>query len=96
MLEQMGMADRAPHLPAQLSGGQQQRIAIARALVNQPHVLVADEPTGSLDSRTGKEIMQLFRQLNQTGMTIVMVTHEHDIAHYAQRIITLEDGVISA
>lgn len=95
VLEQMGMADRATHVPAQLSGGQQQRVAIARALVNNPQILVADEPTGSLDTRTGKEIMQLFKQLNQNGMTIVMVTHEHDIAKYAQRIITLQDGECS-
>ncbi len=95
VLEQMGMADRATHVPAQLSGGQQQRVAIARALVNNPQVLVADEPTGSLDTGTGKEIMQLFKQLNQKGMTIVMVTHEHNIAQYAQRIITLQDGECS-
>ncbi len=95
-LERIGIDDRAEHLPAQLSGGQQQRVAIARALVNKPQVLVADEPTGSLDSQTGMEIMQLFQTLNAAGMTIVMVTHEQDIAAQAKRIITLHDGLIAA
>jgi ABC-type lipoprotein export system ATPase subunit len=95
-LERIGIGDRAEHLPAQLSGGQQQRVAIARALVNSPQVLVADEPTGSLDSHNGKEIMQLFQTLNAAGMTIVMVTHERDIADQAKRIITLHDGLIIA
>jgi ABC-type lipoprotein export system ATPase subunit len=95
-LERIGIGDRAEHLPAQLSGGQQQRVAIARALVNSPQVLVADEPTGSLDSQNSKEIMQLFQTLNAAGMTIVMVTHERDIADQAKRIITLHDGLIIA
>jgi putative ABC transport system ATP-binding protein len=93
-LDRMGIADRADHVPAQLSGGQQQRVAIARALVNEPDILVADEPTGSLDSQTGAEIMQLFKRLNQAGMSIVMVTHEAEIAHHAHRTIHLKDGLV--
>jgi len=93
-LTRMGIVDRAAHLPPQLSGGQQQRVAIARALVNQPEILVADEPTGSLDSQTGAEIMQLFAELNAAGMTIVMVTHEAEIAACADRTIMLKDGCI--
>lgn len=95
-LERMAIADRADHAPNQLSGGQQQRVAIARALVNNPKLLVADEPTGSLDSATSREIMTLFRELNQAGTTIVMVTHEENIAAYAGRIIHLKDGIIVA
>ncbi len=95
-LERMAIADRADHAPSQLSGGQQQRVAIARALVNSPELLVADEPTGSLDSATGGEIMALFAELNQTGTTIVMVTHEEEIAAFAGRIIRLRDGVVAA
>jgi len=94
MLQAVGMADRAAHTPAQLSGGQQQRVAIARALVNQPDVLIADEPTGSLDSKAGHDIMRLFEQLNAQGLTIVMVTHEEDVAAHASRTLRLRDGVI--
>jgi putative ABC transport system ATP-binding protein len=93
-LGNVGLSDRAKHIPAQLSGGEQQRVAIARALVNKPDILVADEPTGSLDSTTSKEIMLLFQQLNKQGMTVAMVTHEQEIAKYSQRIIKLVDGII--
>lgn len=92
LLERVGLADRADHLPTELSGGQQQRVAIARALVNDPSVLVADEPTGSLDSATGHDIMSLFDELHASGRTIVMVTHENDIAARASRIVRLQDG----
>jgi putative ABC transport system ATP-binding protein len=91
-LKMVGLQDRSGHHPSQLSGGQQQRIAIARALVNTPHLVFADEPTGNLDSRTSAEIMGLFEKLNQSGITILMVTHELDIAGYAQRIIVMRDG----
>jgi len=93
-LNRVALAERADHSPAQLSGGQQQRVAIARALVNKPDILVADEPTGSLDTATSLEIMALFAELNAQGTTIIMVTHEEDIAAYAQRIIRLRDGVL--
>ena len=91
-LEAVGLADRAHHLPAQLSGGQQQRVAIARALINEPALVLADEPTGNLDSRTSVEIMALFQELNRSGITIVLVTHEADIAAYAARGLTFRDG----
>jgi putative ABC transport system ATP-binding protein len=93
-LEHVALAERARHTPAQLSGGPQQRVAIARALINEPDLLVADEPTGNLDSATGGEIMALFRRLNAAGTTIVMVTHEEDIAAQARRIVRLRDGRI--
>jgi putative ABC transport system ATP-binding protein len=93
-LETVGLADRAGHHPNQLSGGQQQRVAIARALVNQPALLLADEPTGNLDSQTSIEIMGVFQRLNQQGMTVVMVTHELDIARYTKRNLIMRDGRI--
>ena len=95
-LAQVGLADRVDHLPTELSGGQQQRVAIARALVNEPKVLIADEPTGSLDSATGDDIIRLFQQLHQDGKTIVMVTHEQHIAAHADRIVHMRDGVLSS
>jgi putative ABC transport system ATP-binding protein len=90
----VGLADRAQHFPSQMSGGQQQRVAIARALVNRPAILLADEPTGNLDSRTSVEIMEVLQDLNDKGLTIVMVTHEHDIAQFAKRVLVFRDGKI--
>jgi len=91
-LKIVGLEERAKHIPTHLSGGQQQRVAIARALVNDPEIIIADEPTGALDSKTSHEIMRIFQQLQASGKTIVMVTHEEDIAKYAQHIIRLRDG----
>jgi putative ABC transport system ATP-binding protein len=94
MLELVGLGERLDHYPSQLSGGQQQRVAIARALVNKPAILLADEPTGNLDSRTSVEIMQIFQELNDQGLTIVLVTHEPDVAQFARRIVVFKDGKI--
>ncbi len=93
-LERVGLADRADHHPNQLSGGQQQRVAIARALVTRPRLILADEPTGNLDSRTSVEVMALLQELGRGGMTVVLVTHEPDIAEYAARVVTMRDGRI--
>ncbi|HEY9855237.1 MAG TPA: ABC transporter ATP-binding protein [Stenomitos sp.] len=91
-LARVGLAERTTHMPNQLSGGQQQRVAIARAIVNRPKILLADEPTGALDTKTSEEIMDLFTQLNRQGMTVILVTHEPDIATYARRILRFRDG----
>ncbi len=93
-LERVGLADRMTHKPSELSGGQRQRVAVARALVNEPSILLADEPTGNLDSTTSQEIMGVFAALHQQGQTVVVVTHEADVARHAERVITLRDGSI--
>jgi len=93
MLEKLGLSHRAEHYPSELSGGEQQRVAIARALINDPAIILADEPTGNLDSRSGKEIIETFKGLNKEGVTVVVVTHEKDIAEEAGKIITIRDGV---
>jgi putative ABC transport system ATP-binding protein len=93
-LKNVGLENRAGHRPNELSGGQRQRVAIARALVNDPSILLADEPTGNLDSKTSYEIMELFEQLHSKGNSIIMVTHEEDIAQYAHRIVRLRDGLV--
>ena len=95
MLERVGLADRMYHYPNQLSGGQQQRVAIARALVTNPSILLADEPTGALDQKTGKQVMALFQELNEEGRTIIMITHDMNIAAYARRVVHIIDGELT-
>ena len=95
-LDQVGLNERKKHSPAELSGGQQQRVAIARALVNNPSILFADEPTGNLDSKTGDDVMNLFKELNNNGQTIILITHEDSIATRSNRIITIMDGLIKS
>jgi len=94
LLTQVGLEDRLDHMPNELSGGQRQRVAIARALANEPPIILADEPTGNLDSKSSVEIMQIFSKLNDQGKTVIIVTHEPDIAQYTKRIITFKDGTI--
>jgi putative ABC transport system ATP-binding protein len=94
-LERVGLADRADHTPSELSGGQKQRVAIARALISQPRLILADEPTGALDSETSHQIMELLKEVNESGITVILVTHEHDIAEMANRTIRLHDGRVA-
>ena len=96
VIDKVGLSDRLAHTPAELSGGQQQRGAIARALVNKPSIIFADEPTGNLDSKTGKEVMTIFKELNASGQTIILITHEESIANQSNRIITIKDGLIKS
>ena len=96
VLDKVGLEDRVSHKPNELSGGQQQRVAIARALVNNPSIVFADEPTGNLDTKTGEEIMSLFKELHKNGQTIIVITHENDIANQTERIITVKDGLIES
>ena len=95
LLERVGLSDRMEHYPNQLSGGQQQRVAIARALVGNPRLLLADEPTGALDQKTGRQVMELFRELNKEGRTIIMITHDMNIARYARRVVHIIDGELT-
>ena len=96
VIDLVGLSSRSNHTPAELSGGQQQRVAIARALVNKPSILFADEPTGNLDSKTGQDVMKIFKELNELGQTIILITHENDIARQSNRIITIMDGLIES
>ena len=96
VLDLVGLSNRSKHTPAELSGGQQQRVAIARALVNEPSILFADEPTGNLDSKTGQDVMKIFKDLNENGQTIILITHEDSIAKQSNRIITIMDGLIKS
>mgnify|MGYP001476335241 FL=1 len=96
VLQKVQLSDRKNHTPAELSGGQQQRVAIARALVNDPSIIFADEPTGNLDSKTGTDVMNLFKELNDSGQTIIIITHEDSIAQQSNRIITIKDGLIKS